>query len=91
MVVTNPGFSSKILQQILIPSPHMHAYAPLPPSQRNYPLHDPLERERKRRKRKKQKKKLDRRKLMSSMMHFQKPNNFILLMAMSLSAAHSNI
>jgi hypothetical protein len=86
MVLTNPGFSSKIFQQILIPPPHTHV-----PSQLNYLPHDPLERERKKGKRKKQKKKLDRKKSMSSMMHSQKPNNLILLMAMSLSAAHSNI
>jgi hypothetical protein len=88
----NPGFSSKILQQILTPAPShtcVHVRTP-PPPQFNYLLHDPLENE-KREKRKKHKKRLDREELTSSMMHSQKLNNLMLLMAVSLSAAHSSI
>ena len=90
-MLMNPGFSSKILHQLLTPPSHtcVRVRTPQPP-QFNYLLHNPLE-NKKRKKRKKHKKRLNREKLTSSMMHSQKLNNLMLLMATSLSAAHSNI
>jgi len=83
LILMNPGFSLKILQPHIIP---VHT----PPSPPQYHLpHDPLENE-KRRKGKKRKKKLDREESIASMMHSQKPNNLMSLMATSLSAAHSS-
>ena len=85
LMLRNPGCSSKILRQLL----NLPTQAPQPPHYNSLP-HNPLEKE-KRRKKKKRKKTPARRKSTSSMIHSPRPNNLKLLMATSLSAAHSSI
>ena len=79
----NPGFSSKIFHHLL------PRHTPQTLQFRSAP-HDPLE-NKKQRQRKKHKKAFVRRRSMSSMTRSLKPNNSMLLMATSLSAAPLSI